>query len=88
MHADAMAAPSPYQQDYMSATQVIAHDEANGSDPEMLGKKTAALLKRRRLPFRKRIASPDQHLAVWLHDLLPPSMNSLILRSYYLRQKK
>ena len=79
---------SPYAKDYAMAVSVIRHDEANGSDPDQLGRKVAKALARKHIPIRLRIASPDQHLAVWLHDLLPPGLNAAILRSYYLNEKK
>ncbi len=82
-HAAAMSQASPYAAAYESAVEKIAHDEHNGSDPDVLGHKVARALDRKKLPFRKRIASPDQHLAVWLHRLLPYGLNASILRSYY-----
>ncbi len=87
-HSAAMAGDSPYAADYADTTAVIAHDEHNGSDPDVLGRRVAALLKKRRMPGRLRVASLDQKLAVWLHDLLPTPLNSTILRSYYLNPKK
>ena len=85
-HARAMDQDSPYAAAYESATAVIHHDETNGSDPDALGRKLARTLGRKRLPFRKCIASADQHLAVWLHRLLPYSVNAAILRSYYVKK--
>ena len=87
-HAAAMSESSPYWSDYQNGTAVIAHDEHNGSDPDALGRRVAQLLKRRTMPGRLRVASPDQKLAVWLHDMLPTSLNASILRSYYLNPKK
>ena len=84
MHSAAMDENSPYAEAYKKGTSVIHRDEQGGSDPDKLGLKIAKLLERNRLPLRKRIASPDQKLAVWLHDLLPGSLNNAILRSYYL----
>ncbi len=86
-HAAAMGDASPYAEAYRSATAVIHHDETNGSDPDVLGRKIAKALERKKLPFRKRIASPDQHLAVWIHKLLPARLNAAVLRSYYIRKK-
>ncbi len=88
MHSAAMSDGSPYAENFRKGTAVIHRDEQGGSDPDKLGRKIASLLRRKRLPIRKRIASPDQCLAVWLHDLLPGSLNSAILRSYYLGGKK
>ena len=48
----------------------------------------ARTLDRERIPFRKRIASPDQHMAVYIHRFLPAKLNVAILRSYYIRKKK
>ena len=87
-HAAAMSGSSPYAFEYESSVAVIAHDEHNGSDPDILGRKIARTLDRKRIPFRKRIASPDQHLAVYVHRFLPARLNADILRSYYIRKKK
>ena len=86
-HAKAMGDGSPYASEFRSATAVIRHDETNGSDPDALGRKVARALERKRMPFRRRIASPDQHLAVWIHRFLPARVNAAILRKYYIRRK-
>jgi len=83
-HAAAMADSSPYASAYASATAQIHHDETNGSDPDQLGRKVAAVLNRKHIPFRRRIASPDQHLAVWIHRFLGSRINQAIMRSYYI----
>ena len=82
-HAVAMTEHSPYFEDFESTAAVIHRDETGGSDPDQLGRKVARMLARRKIPFRKRIAKPDQHLAVYLHDLLLPGINGALLRSYY-----
>lgn len=82
-HAAAMTEHSPYFEDFESTAAVIHRDETGGSDPDQLGRKVARMLARRKIPFRKRIAKPDQHLAVYLHDLLLPGINGALLRSYY-----
>ncbi len=87
-HAAAMNDASPYAAAYGSAVKQIHHDETNGSDPDVLGRKIAKTLDRKRIPFRKRIASPDQHLAVYVHRFLPAKLNAAILRKYYIRKKK
>ena len=87
-HAAAMNDASPYAAEYESSITQIAHDEHNGSDPDVLGRKIARTLDRERIPFRKRIASPDQHMAVYIHRFLPAKLNAAILRSYYIRKKK
>ena len=86
-HAAAMTGESPYAAAYDSATKVIHRDETGGSDPDVLGRKVARALDRKRLPLRKRIASPDQHLAAILHKLLPGRLNERILTGYYIRRK-
>ena len=86
-HAAAMSETSPYAAEYKRSVAWIAHDEHNGSDPDVLGRKIARTLDRKRIPFRKRIASPDQHLAVYIHRLLPAKLNAAILRQYYTRKK-
>ena len=40
-------------------------------------------VERRHMRFRLRVAKSDQHLAVWLHALLPPRLNGRILNAYY-----
>ena len=86
-HAKAMTDASPYAWEYKCATEKIHHDETNGSDPDVLGRKIARTLKKKKIPFRKRIASADQHLAVYVHRFLPAKVNAAILRSYYIRKK-
>ena len=81
----AMGESSPYAAAYESATSRIHHDESTGSDPDALGRKIAKTLDRKRIPFRKRIASPDQHAAVWIHRFLGARVNSAVLRKYYIK---
>lgn len=83
MHAQAVGEASPYGPAYRATAAVIHRDEAGGSDPDRLGRRVARALGRRWLPFRLRVAKPDQHLAVVLHDVLPPGLNGAILRRYY-----
>ena len=85
-HAAAMSGASPYAAAYESATRKIHHDETNGSDPDVLGRKLAKTLDRKKIPFRKRIASPDQHLAVYIHRFLGARINGAVLRSYYIQK--
>ena len=87
-HAAAMNDASHYAAAYDSAVKQIHHDETNGSDPDVLGRKIAKALDRKRIPFRKRIASPDQHLAVYIHRFLGSRINAAILRSYYIKTPK
>ena len=42
---------------------------------------------RKRIPFRKRIASADQHLAVWLHRFCGARLNGAVLKKYYTGKK-
>ena len=87
-HAAAMTDDSPYAAAYESATWQIHHDETNGSDPDALGRKIARILDRKRIPFRKRIASADQHMGVYIHRFCGARINSAVLRKYYIRQGK
>ena len=87
-HAAAMGPASPYDGEYRKTTAKSDFDEHHGSDPDVLGAKVAAMLGKRRMPFRRRIASPDQHLAVYVHKFLPARLNERILRSYYLKGNK
>ncbi len=83
LHARAEAEDSPYRESYEAACAIIGRDEAGGLLPDRLGQKVLRNAKRRRMRFRLRVAKPDQHLAVWLHRLLPAWLNQRILRSYY-----
>lgn len=87
-HAAAMTDDSPYAAAYESATRQIHHDETNGSDPDALGRKIARILDRKRIPFRKRIASADQHMAVYMHRFLGAWINCAVLRKYYIKKEK
>ena len=87
-HSAAMDEASPYAAHFADTTAIIHHDEENGSDPDRLGDAVAALLRKKRMPLRRRVASPDQKLAVLLHRLLPGNLNSGILRGYYFNPKK
>lgn len=86
-HAAAMTEQSPYAADFASATAAISRDEHGGSDPASLGRKVARMLARKRIPFRLRIASADQHLAVYLHKWLPAWLHFFVLRLYYLHHR-
>lgn len=81
-----MGKENPYFPAFDTATKCIARDEANGCDPDKLGRKIARTLKKKHIPRRLRVASLDQHLAVMLHDLLPARLFDWIIGSYY--QKK
>ena len=84
-HSQGMTDASPYRKAFDTGTAQIAHDEANGSDPDKLGEKIAQALKRKHLPRRLRIAKPDQYLAVILHDLLPNRWFEKIIGPYYIK---
>ena len=62
--------------------------EDNGLSPDRLGEKLAQNVERRHMRFRLRVAKPDQHLAVWLHALLPPWLNGRVLCAYYQGKRK
>lgn len=79
---------SPYRSAYEAAVAVIHRDEAGGLSPDRLGEKLVRNVERRHMRFRLRVAKPDQHLAVWLHALLPPRLNGRVLRAYYTRGMK
>ncbi len=87
-HAARTADSTLYRPSFDNVTSVIRHDEENGSDPARLGDKLVRLSRRRHLPLRRRIASPDQHLAVFLHRILPGRLFSFIISSYYKTYRK
>ena len=83
LHAVKEDEASPYAKEYREATEIIARDEAGGLLPQDLGDKLVRHIAKKKMPFRLRIAKPDQHLGVWLHKYLPFSLNAKILRNYY-----
>lgn len=83
LHAQAETPDSPYYDAYQRACKVIHHDESNGLYPEDLGRKVVRQAERKRIRFRLRIASIDQHFAVWMHKLLPNRLLASILNRYY-----
>ncbi|NLO86343.1 MAG: SDR family oxidoreductase [Clostridiales bacterium] len=83
LHANAESDTSPYSAAYQAATKVIGKDEAKGLSPDKLGAKVVRNAERRHMRFRLRVAKLDQHAAVWMHDVLLPSINAMILRQYY-----
>ncbi len=87
-HSSGMTADNPYKPAFDAGTAVIAWDESHGSDPDVLGRKIARALKKKRLPRRLRVAKFDQHLAVILHDLLPAWAFDRIIGPYYRKEKK
>ena len=82
-HSQGITDASPYKAAFDTGTAVIAHDEAHGSDPDILGKKIARALRKKHLPRRLRVAKIDQHFAVILHDLLPTRIFDFIIGGYY-----
>ncbi|MGN0778160.1 MAG: SDR family oxidoreductase [Aristaeellaceae bacterium] len=84
LQASAMGADSPYAQDFARGIAAIHRDEANGSDPDRLGCRVAALLQKKRMPLRACIASIDQWGAAMLHRLLPGRCMNTLIRCYYL----
>jgi NAD(P)-dependent dehydrogenase (short-subunit alcohol dehydrogenase family) len=86
--AAAFREDSPYAEMFHRGVSAIARDEENGCDPERLGRIAASLLRKKRLPLRKRVASFDQHLAVVLHAAFPAGLIQSILESYYLGKRR
>ncbi len=84
LQGSAMNGASPYAGSFRRGVAAIRRDEANGSDPERLGRKVARLLERRRMPLRLCVADPVQHLAVALHRLLPGGWMACLMGMYYL----
>ena len=87
-HAARVADFPAYHPSFDNVIAVIRHDEENGSDPDRLGEKVVRLSRRKRMPLRRRIASPDQHLAVFLHRVLPGRLFSSVIASYYRTYRK
>ena len=87
-HTSGMKDDSVYGDLFRRGTGKIHHDEQNGSDPDRLGRRVVHASEKKHMPFRLRVASPDQHLAVLLHDILPPFLNHRILSSYYFGKKE
>lgn len=77
---------SPYAAEYASACAIIHRDEAGGLDPHALGRKVEQLTASTSRKFRRRVAKPDQRLAVAIHRLLPAGIGFRILRAYYIKK--
>ncbi len=78
-----MTDQSPYRKPYERTIEAIRHDEANGSDPGKLGKKLVRIVRRRHLPLRLCIASPIQHLAVFLHRVMVSGHFNRLIALFY-----
>lgn len=76
-------ANSAYRASLDRVHAVIDRDEGGGSNPAVLGKKVARTLEKKHIPFRKCIASLDQHFSIWLHKLVPGNLFARILSGYY-----
>ncbi|MDD2428321.1 MAG: SDR family oxidoreductase [Eubacteriales bacterium] len=85
-HAEEIA--DHYRPAFLAGTATIARDEKEGGDPIILGKKVARALDRRLLPARLRVAKITQHMAVFLHDVLPSNLFLRALSVYYHRGGK
>lgn len=72
-----------YRHALLRVSAVIAHDERTGLSPEKLALRVVRALGQRNPPFRLRVASPGQHMAIILHDLLPSSLFLRLLSLYY-----
>ena len=83
LHTAAGTQPSPYEPACGIATGIIHRDEEGGLLPARLGQKVLKNANRKHMRIRLRVAKADQRLAVWIHDLLPPSLNFRILHDYY-----
>jgi len=76
-----------YEKDREKVITAVHRDETAGLSPDRLGNILVRTLKRKRIPFRLRIAKPDQRLAVYLHNFFPNRLLFRILSAYYLSGK-
>ncbi len=81
--ATAGAVTDAYRGALTRVSQVIARDEGAGLSPEKLAQRVVRALERPVPPFRLRVASFGQHMAVILHDLLPSGLFLRLLAMYY-----
>lgn len=72
-----------YQTGFENAVKTIKRDETGGLDPKRFGEKLARALNKKQLPRVLRIASPSQHMAVWLKTLLPTGLFLRMMSVYY-----
>ena len=68
---------------YARSLASIEHDENNGLKPEYLAGKIAKIVKARRPPYKKIIASPLQKLSVFVKHIVPRPTFAWILSLYY-----
>ena len=74
---------SPYTEAFRAGTEKIHHDESHGLPPERVGRAVARAARKKRPPARLVIASPEQRVGVWLHNLLPRGIFNRVTESYY-----
>lgn len=86
-HTKATGEQSVYSGAFARTAAQIRKDEAAGSDPVKLGQKIIRILEKKRMPFRKRVASPVQHGAALLHKILPGRLLNSLLHRYYVGGK-
>ncbi len=82
-HAGAMEGDTVYGAPYARTVKTIRHDEEHGSDPDRLGDKLVRTVCRARLPLRRCVASPSQHLAVLLHRGMRSGHFNRLISLYY-----
>ncbi len=68
---------------YARSLASIEHDENNGLKPEYLAAKIAKIVKAKRPPYKKIIASPLQKLSVFVKHIVPRRTFAWILSLYY-----
>ena len=85
--ARAMTGKSPYAAAYETGTARIHRDETGGSDPDRLGRIIARRLDRKRIPFRLRIGTLKESLAVYIHRFGGARLNAAVVRQYYCGKK-
>lgn len=68
---------------YARSLASIEHDENNGLKPEYLAGKIAKIVKAKRPPYKKIIASPLQKLSVFVKHIVPRRTFAWILSLYY-----
>lgn len=81
--AQAAPANAAYQAAFARTAARIARDEANGLAADRLTRAVTRAVGSAHPPAQLTVASLDQRLAVWLHDLLPVSLFGEIMTRYY-----
>lgn len=86
--ARAAAENQAYQAAFAQTAARIAQDEAKGLTADRLARAVTRAVSSAHPPAQLTIASADQRLATWLHDLLPTPLFGKVMMSHYIDSQR